>query len=118
MAEPTKYTKYKCRTCEEVYKVVRAEAPPEYDRQVTCLSCGAPLLNREGNFALKYFRVESGARLLGTDVGKGFNRLASWKDEPKSGMLFTGPLIGTAPLPLSAALSCRITFTCHLERAG
>jgi hypothetical protein len=63
MVEPTKYTKYKCQTCEAVYKVVRVEAPPEYDRQVTCLSCGAPLLNREGKFALKYFRVEGGREI-------------------------------------------------------
>lgn len=25
---------------------------------LTCLSCGAPVLNREGKFALKYIRVD------------------------------------------------------------
>ena len=57
MTEPTQF---KCPTCEAGYKVVRAEAPAEYDRQLTRLSCGAPLRNREGKFALKYFRVDDG----------------------------------------------------------
>ena len=60
MTEPTQF---KCPTCEATYKVVRAEAPPEYDRQLTCLSCGAPLRNREGKFALKYFRTADGREI-------------------------------------------------------
>jgi len=51
---------FKCPTCEAKYKVVRVEAPAEYDRQLICLSCGAPIRNREGKFALKYFRTEDG----------------------------------------------------------
>ena len=54
MAETTTFN---CQTCETSYKVVGIEAPPEHDRQLICLSCGGPLRNREGKFALKYFRV-------------------------------------------------------------
>ena len=36
----------------------RVEAPPSSDEnRLLCLSCGAPLLNREGKYALKYFRT-------------------------------------------------------------
>jgi len=31
----TEPTQFKCQTCEATYKVVRAEALPEYDRQLT-----------------------------------------------------------------------------------
>jgi transcription elongation factor Elf1 len=42
-------TKFNCPTCETAYKVVRTDAPPSFDeRQLLCLSCGAPLRNREG----------------------------------------------------------------------
>ena len=60
MAEPTQFN---CPTCEAGYKVVRAEGPAECDRQLTCLSCGAPLRNREGKFALKYFRIDDGREI-------------------------------------------------------
>jgi hypothetical protein len=50
--------RFECPICETRYKVVRVEAPTTQDRPLTCLSCGAPLLNREGKFALKYFRTE------------------------------------------------------------
>jgi predicted RNA-binding Zn-ribbon protein involved in translation (DUF1610 family) len=54
-------TRFQCPNCEAEYKVVRVEAPPmPEDRQLTCLSCGGPLHNREGKFALKYFRVNAG----------------------------------------------------------
>jgi hypothetical protein len=33
------------------YKVVLVDAPPEHDQSLTCLSCGAPLQNRQGKFA-------------------------------------------------------------------
>jgi hypothetical protein len=37
---------------------VRVEAAPSAEEHpLTCLSCGAPLRNREGQYALKYFRV-------------------------------------------------------------
>jgi hypothetical protein len=60
-------TKFECSTCRAEYKLVRVEAPPnKHDKQLTCLGCGAPLRNREGKFALKYFRVSDGA-----DPGRG-----------------------------------------------
>ena len=58
---------FRCGTCETRYKVVRAEAPPANDKQLLCLGCGAPLRNREGKFALKYFRD-------GKPVGRGNGR--------------------------------------------
>jgi predicted Zn finger-like uncharacterized protein len=61
MTEPMNF---KCPTCNASYKVVRAEAPPTHDNQLLlCLSCGGPLRNREGKFALKYFRVGDRAKL-------------------------------------------------------
>ena len=51
-------TSFKCPTCDAAYKVVRAEALPKHDRELTCLSCGGPLRSREGKFALKYFPAE------------------------------------------------------------
>jgi transcription elongation factor Elf1 len=65
MPEPTKFY---CPTCETPYKVVRIEAAPTAnDKQLLCLSCGAPLHNREGKYALKYFKTDgsSAARLNG-----------------------------------------------------
>jgi hypothetical protein len=42
--------------CGVGYEVVRIEESPRpTDREVTCLSCGAPLHGREGKFILKYF---------------------------------------------------------------
>ena len=50
---------FHCPTCDaqHLYKVVRVEAPPTDDNPVVCLGCGEPLRNREGRFALKYFRI-------------------------------------------------------------
>jgi hypothetical protein len=56
-------TKFECSTCQAEYKLVRIESPPTHDKQLTCLSCGAPLRNREGKFALKYFRVSDGKEI-------------------------------------------------------
>jgi hypothetical protein len=53
---------FKCPTCEAEYKVVRVEAAPTHDQPLLCLSCGGPLQNREGKFALKYFRVDGSRR--------------------------------------------------------
>ena len=55
--------KFQCPTCGAAYRVARVEAPPRNDRQLTCISCGGPLNNREGKFALKYFRVSHGVHL-------------------------------------------------------
>jgi predicted RNA-binding Zn-ribbon protein involved in translation (DUF1610 family) len=54
---PEDAAKFRCPNCEAEYKLVRIEAPPTHDDQLVCLSCGGPLRNREGTFALKYFRV-------------------------------------------------------------
>ena len=51
-------TSFKCPQCETAYKVVRVEASPTDDISLVCLSCGEPLQNRDGKFALKYFRTE------------------------------------------------------------
>lgn len=53
-------TDFNCPTCGALYKLVRVEAPTANDKPLTCLSCGVPLLNREGKFALKYFRTNGG----------------------------------------------------------
>jgi len=53
---------FRCPTCQAEYKVVRVEAPPTHTAPLLCLSCGGPLNNREGKFALKYFRVSDGAQ--------------------------------------------------------
>src|SRR6516162_703381 len=57
--------KFRCPNCEAQYKVVRVESPPsQRDRQLLCLSCGGPLHNRDGRFALKYFRTDgSGSKV-------------------------------------------------------
>jgi len=48
---------FRCPNCDTAYKVVRVEAPLTHDQPLLCLSCGGPLHNREGKFALKYFRT-------------------------------------------------------------
>jgi len=50
--------KFRCPNCETEYQVVRVEAPPTHDNPLLCLSRGGPLRNREGKFALKYFRTD------------------------------------------------------------
>jgi hypothetical protein len=59
--------KFQCPTCDALYELVRVEAPPNHDQpeQVLCLGCGGPLRNREGKFALKYFRVGGSRRPAG-----------------------------------------------------
>ena len=47
--------------CEAEYQVVRVEAPPTHDDPL--LSCGGPLRNREGKYALKYFRTDGSKHL-------------------------------------------------------
>ena len=51
-------TKFQFPNCGAEYKLVRFEADPAFNQQLTCLSCGGPLPNRDGKFALKYFRIE------------------------------------------------------------
>jgi predicted RNA-binding Zn-ribbon protein involved in translation (DUF1610 family) len=58
-------TKFQCPTCDAKYKVVRIEAAPMHDRQIMCVSCGGPLLSRQGKFVLKYFRAAGGREIIG-----------------------------------------------------
>jgi predicted RNA-binding Zn-ribbon protein involved in translation (DUF1610 family) len=53
---------FRCPTCETQYKFVRVEAPPSHDRELLCQSCGGPLPDREGKFALKYFSADGSRR--------------------------------------------------------
>jgi predicted Zn finger-like uncharacterized protein len=46
---------FKCPNCTAEYRVVRVEADPAKDREITCRKCGGTLLGREGKFILKYF---------------------------------------------------------------
>jgi hypothetical protein len=48
IAEPIKF---RCPNCETEYKVDLVEAPPTQTDPLLCLSCGAPLQNRQGKFA-------------------------------------------------------------------
>jgi predicted Zn finger-like uncharacterized protein len=47
-----------CPHCAAKYKLIRVEAPPSQDREVTCLNCGGPLPARERHFVLKYFLAD------------------------------------------------------------
>ena len=57
----TDIIRFRCPTCETQYKVVKVNASATHNRQLFCMSCGATLKNREGRFALKYFRVGNGS---------------------------------------------------------
>jgi predicted RNA-binding Zn-ribbon protein involved in translation (DUF1610 family) len=58
----TEAIEFQCPNCEAQYKVVRIEAPSADDDALLCLSCDAPLPDREGEFALKYFRTDGPRR--------------------------------------------------------
>ena len=49
---------FTCPDCDAIYKVVRVEAAPTNDRDITCIRCRCPLVSREGRFLLKYFLVD------------------------------------------------------------
>ena len=49
-----------CPNCGAEYLVWRHEAAPKNDKELLCSSCGGPLRNREGRFALQYFRRDGG----------------------------------------------------------
>ena len=61
-------TKFQCPTCDAKYKIVRVEAAPTHDCQIICVSCGGPLLGRQGKFVIKYFRTEGGREITGHRV--------------------------------------------------
>jgi hypothetical protein len=57
---------FTCPNCQALYQVVKVEPGLEtVDRELACLSCGAPLSGREGNFVLKYFMLRKAARKKG-----------------------------------------------------
>jgi hypothetical protein len=55
-----------CPHCDAQYHVVRMESSANSipDREVICLSCGGPLLAREGGFILKWILVSPLRRKL------------------------------------------------------
>jgi DNA-directed RNA polymerase subunit RPC12/RpoP len=53
---------FKCANCTAEYPVVRVEADPTKDREITCRKCGGPLVGREGKFILKYFLLRRPGR--------------------------------------------------------
>jgi len=57
---------FDCRNCRTRYELVRVEAEPPIDEKddLTCLSCGAPLLAREGRYVLKYFFTAKSAKRM------------------------------------------------------
>jgi len=48
---------FKCPNCGALYEVVRVEAAPANDREITCRACGGRLPGREGALILKYFLI-------------------------------------------------------------
>jgi predicted RNA-binding Zn-ribbon protein involved in translation (DUF1610 family) len=70
-------SRFNCTNCGALYEVVHVEAEDvSVDRELECLSCGAPLQPRQGRFVLKYFLLKrsfSAARLRHA-VGEGERR--------------------------------------------
>jgi len=48
---------FTCPNCGALYEVVRIEAAPANDREITCRACGGRLPGREGALILKYFLI-------------------------------------------------------------
>jgi hypothetical protein len=56
-------SRFQCPNCGAQYQIVRVEADAaSIDRELTCLSCDAPLQGREGQLVLKYFLLETRRR--------------------------------------------------------
>jgi DNA-directed RNA polymerase subunit RPC12/RpoP len=52
-------SRFNCSNCGALYEVVHVEAESiAIDRELACLSCGAPLQSRQGRFLLKYFLLK------------------------------------------------------------
>jgi predicted RNA-binding Zn-ribbon protein involved in translation (DUF1610 family) len=50
---------FNCPNCGALYEVVHVEAENvAIDRELACVSCGAPLQSRQGRFVLKYFLLK------------------------------------------------------------
>lgn len=64
-----------CPNCDAKYKLVRMEpvpGPTADDPEITCLSCGDPLLGRDGSHVLKYFPFDDGRRPRRKRLGADF----------------------------------------------
>jgi uncharacterized Zn-finger protein len=48
---------FDCPHCSARYRVVKVEADPANDCELTCPVCSAPLKAREGHFIFKYFLI-------------------------------------------------------------
>ena len=46
---------FTCPKCSSLYEVVRAEAAPAVDPDITCPICGGPLPARQAQYALRYY---------------------------------------------------------------
>jgi len=65
-AEAPRVTRFNCPNCDAIYDLVRTEAGSiATDRELVCLTCGAPLQSREGRFILKYLLLEPAHRHAG-----------------------------------------------------
>jgi hypothetical protein len=51
-------SQFNCPNCNGLYHIVKVEAPPVMNEELTCLSCGGPLNGLEGRFILKYFFID------------------------------------------------------------
>jgi hypothetical protein len=57
------FTYFKCPNCEALYQQVRFEGGLETtELQTACEFCGAPLPERDGSFASKYFLLRKSER--------------------------------------------------------
>jgi hypothetical protein len=56
--------RFHCPNCDAPYQLIRVEADTiTADRQIECLTCGAPLQGREGRYVLKYFLLDVSQRV-------------------------------------------------------
>ena len=56
---------FRCPNCKASYQVVKvAAAQVLCEAQLTCLSCGGPLNEREGRYVLKYFFTDRAGKKI------------------------------------------------------
>lgn len=62
--------RFQCPNCDALYQLIRIETDSvTADRQIECLTCGAPLQGRDGRYLLKYFLLGSSQRVGKRRVG-------------------------------------------------
>lgn len=70
-SQTSRPTRFNCPNCGAAYDLVRVEAESiTTDRELVCLTCGAPLKSREGRFILKYFLLEPAHHMERRKVGQ------------------------------------------------